>query len=167
MKKVINHQSVELICGFLSKSMYNKMTVADRTVVLVTLRMLKEKKLEFDKTMAELGKTLMPEGYDDRRKAAMDMEKEYAESFGRIDSQERMAQFTDELKEQHPEYGDFLKERDNYISECNKALSEHAQETVELNIQQLSDKGYNDLLSSNNWNFEQAELMHTFFMKED
>lgn len=167
MKKVINHQSVEIICGFLSKSMYNKMSVNDRTIVLVTLRLLREKKQEFDKAMAELGKRMCPDGYDDRRKAAVELEKEFAKSFGKVENQEQAKQFTDELTAQHPEYGDFLKERELYINQCNNALNEHAQEKVELDIQQLSEKGYNDLVSSNNWTFEQAELIHTFFMKEE
>lgn len=167
MKKVINHQSVGIICDFLSKSRYNKMSVNDRTIVLVTLRLLREKKHEFDKAMAELGKRMCPDGYEDRRKAAVELEKEFAKSFGKIENQEQAKQFTDELTAQHPEYGDFLKERELFITQCNNALNENAQEDVELDIQKLSEKGYNDLLSSNDWTFEQAELMHKFFMEED
>lgn len=167
MKKVINHQSVAIIFGFLSKSRYNKMSVNDRTVVLVTLRLLREKKQEFDKAMAELGKRMCPDGYDDRRKAAVELEKEFAKSFGKIENQEQAKEFTDELIAQHPEYGDFLKERELYINQCNNALNENAQEDVELDIQKLSEKGYNDLVSSNDWTFEQAELMHKFFIEED
>lgn len=167
MKKVINHQSVEIICGFLSKSRYNKMSVNDRTIVLVTLRLLREKKQEFDKAMAELGKRMCPEGYDERRKAVVELEKEFAESFGKIENQEQAKQFTEELSAKHPEYGDFLKERELFITQCNNALNKNAQEDVELDIQKLSEKGYNDLVSSNDWTFEQANLMHKFFMEED
>lgn len=166
MKKVINHQSVGIICDFLSKSRYNKMSVNDRTIVLVTLRLLREKKQEFDKAMAELGKRMCPDGYEDRRKAAVELEKEFAKSFGKVENQEQAKQFTDELTAQHPEYGDFLKERELFITQCNNALNENAQKDVELAIQKLSEKGYNDLVSSNDWTFEQAELMHKFFFEE-
>lgn len=166
MKKVINHQSVGIICDFLSKSRYNKMSVNDRTIVLVTLRLLREKKQEFDKAMAELGKRMCPDGYEDRRKAAVELEKEFAKSFGKVENQEQVKQFTDELTAQHPEYGDFLKERELFITQCNNVLNENAQEDVELDIQKLSEKGYNDLVSSNDWTFEQAELMHKFFFEE-
>lgn len=167
MKKTLRLEFLLTLAQFLAASKYNKMQVSDRTVVLVNLRKLRDLKKEFDKEMKQAGQDLMPEGYKDRLDANLKIEQEAAMEFGKIDSREKEKEFVEKLKNTYPDYALFIEERNKYIAECDKVLKERASKEVEIDIDKLTEKGFEALMSSNDWNFDQAEMMHDFLCVED
>lgn len=165
MKKVISQEKIGVIYAFLSISTFGKMSPSDRLVVVQNVNVLRKKDEAFKQCMTEYGKKVRPDGYNEKKKVATELEREFLKTFGKITNEEQAKQFSKELCIQHPEYDAFLKMNNEYLEECNRILNAHAKQEVELDIVPLSMDGYDDLLSSNNWNFVQAGLIYDLFVK--
>lgn len=147
MKKTIKTDKVLAVWQVLGSAKYTKMEDADKIKVWKISRVLKPIAEKFDDDSKDAAEKLKPtEDFSDRLQNAQEYERV---------SKDASADAT-KLKMGAAEYGEFLKELQNYNKLVSDAVKGFAEKEVEVEFEPIGEDAFGKLMASNDWNFEQV-----------
>lgn len=147
MKKTIKTEKVLAVWQVLGSAKYTKMEDADKIKVWKISRVLKPIAEKFDDDSKDAAEKLKPtEDFSERLQNAQEYERV---------SKDASADAT-KLKMGAAEYGEFIKELQNYNKLVSDAVKGFAEKEVEVEFEPISEEAFGKLMASNDWNFEQV-----------
>lgn len=147
MKKTIKTEKVLAVWQVLGSAKYTKMEDADKIKVWKISRVLKPIAEKFDDDSKDAAEKLKPtEDFSDRLQNAQEYERVTKDS--NADASK--------LKMGAAEYGEFIKELQNYNKLVSDAVKGFAEKDVEVEFEPISEDAFGKLMASNDWNFEQV-----------
>ena len=147
MKKTIKTEKVLAVWQVLGSAKYTKMEDADKIKVWKISRVLKPIAEKFDDDSKDAAEKLKPtEDFSDRLQNAQEYERV---------SKDASADAS-KLKMGAAEYGEFIKEVQNYNKLVGDAVKGFAEKEVEVEFEPINEDAFGKLMASNDWNFEQV-----------
>ena len=147
MKKTIKTEKVLAVWQVLGSAKYTKMEDADKIKVWKISRVLKPIAEKFDDDSKDAAEKLKPtEDFSDRLQNAQEYERV---------SKDASADAS-KLKMGAAEYGEFIKELQNYNKLVGDAVKGFAEKEVEVEFEPINEDAFGKLMASNDWNFEQV-----------
>lgn len=147
MKKTIKTEKVLALWQVLCSAKYTKMEDADKIKVWKISRVLKPIAEKFDDDSKDAAEKLKPtEDFSERL--------QNAQEFERVQKDKNAD--ASKLKMGAAEYGEFIKELQNYNKLVSDAVKGFAEKEVEVEFEPIGEDAFGKLMASNDWNFEQV-----------
>lgn len=147
MKKSFKTEKVLTIYGILNKAKYTKMDDADKVKVWKIARAMKPIATKFDEDSKDAAEKLRPtEDFAERLQKAQDYERMIKDANADMSK----------LPMGAAEYGEFIKEFQNYNKLVGDAVKEFADKEVELEYDALTEDAFGKLMASNEWTFDET-----------
>ena len=147
MKKTIKTEKVLAVWQVLGSAKYTKMEDADKIKVWKISRVLKPIAEKFDDESKDAAEKLKPtEDFSERLQNAQEFER----------VQKDTNADASKLKMGAAEYGEFLRELQNYNKLVSDAVKGFAEKEVEVEFEPINEDAFGKLMASNDWTFEQV-----------
>jgi len=146
MKKTIKTEKALAAFRVLNTAKYNKMTDEDKIKVWKIARALKPVADKFDDDSKDAAEKFKPtEDFAERLQKAQEFERKQKSGEDMTDSPMGAA-----------EYGEFIKEFQQYNKTVADAIKEFADKEVELEFDVLTEESFGKLMASNEWDMSQV-----------
>lgn len=147
MKKTFKTEKVLTIYGIINKAKYTKMDDADKVKVWKIARAMKPVATKFEDDSKDAAEKLRPtEDFAERLQKAQDYERMIKDANADMSK----------LPMGAAEYGEFIKEFQNYNKLVGDAVKEFADKEVELEYDALTEDAFGKLMASNEWTFDET-----------
>ena len=155
MKRKEKTSVILSVYNVLSKAKYGKMEDADKIKLWKIARALKPTATQFD---------------DDSKSAAEKFQpsEDFSERLQKAQEFERLRNTNGDMSKSPmgaAEYGEFIKEFQEYNKLVGEAVKEYADKEVELEIEPISEDAFAKLLASNEWTVEQTIEVGAFVLE--
>ena len=147
MKKTFKTEKVLTIYGIINKAKYTKMDDADKVKVWKIARAMKPVATKFEDDSKDAAEKLRPtEDFAERLQKAQDYERMIKDANADMSK----------LPMGAAEYGEFIKEFQNYNKLVGDAVKEFADKEVKLEYDALTEDAFGKLMASNEWTFDET-----------
>lgn len=155
MKVKIETQKVLVLHRILASAKYGKLDDADKVKVWKIARKLKPVADKFEDDSKDAAEKMKPtDDFAERLQKAQDYER-------LVKDQNADAQ---KLPMGPSEYGDFIKEFQEYNRLVGDAVKEFAEKEVEIDFEPVSEETFGKLMASNEWTMDQAVQLGEFLV---
>lgn len=152
MKKNIKTEEILKVYNIIAQAKYNKLDDDDKIKIWKISRTLKPIQTQYEDDTKDVSEKMKPtDDFQNKLQKARDYEDSVKEG--------KTAEMTKE------EYDNFLKEFVSYNNTVQKAIRELLDKEVEIEFSPLSEDAFGKLLSSNDWNLEQTNILGEFIVE--
>lgn len=155
MTKKVKTEKVLEVWRIISTAKYGKLEDADKVKTWKISRALKPVATKYEEDSKDAAEKMKPsEDFDQRLVNAQEYERV---------SRDKNADASN-LKMGAAEYGEFIKELQNYNKLVMEACKEFAEKEVDVDFEPLSEQAFEKLMSSNDWTLEQVTVVGDFIV---
>lgn len=152
MKKSIKTEEILKVYNIIAQAKYNKLDDDNKINLWKISRTLKPIQTQYEDDIKDIQEKMKPtEDYQDKLQKAREYENSIKEGK------------TTEISKE--EYDNFIKEYISYNNTIQKAVTELLNKEVEIEFNSLSEETFGKLLSSNDWNLEQTNILGEFIVE--
>lgn len=152
MKKSIKTEEILKVYNIIAQAKYNKLDDDNKINLWKISRILKPIQTQYEDDIKDIQEKMKPtEDYQDKLQKAREYENSIKEGK------------TTEISKE--EYDNFIKEYISYNNTIQKAVTKLLNKEVEIEFNSLSEEAFGKLLSSNDWNLEQTNILGEFIVE--